>query len=100
MITFQLTKAQMAMIEVNLAFCKQIAAKGDQTQVANNVAFAYVDLVQAITQGVLADGQMIMVGQEERLGDSLDRPAMHNVNIANRPSPMQEKAYKEEHKDA
>jgi hypothetical protein len=99
MITFQLSKEQMDKVESNLALCKAIAESGEQTLTENDLAFAYTDLVQAIAQGVLADGQMIMVGREERLGDSIDRPSMHNVNIANRPSAMQEKAYEDEHKD-
>ena len=96
MITFQLTKEQIEGMEANLKICVGLL-DNVETETERDLINAYNDLAKAIAGGILADGQMIMVGREERLGDTLDRPTMHNINIANRPSDMQLKAYQEEH---
>jgi len=98
MITLQLTKEQMDNIDKNLKKCEQIF-ESDSTPAEKEMALAYGSLAKALHKAILTEGQMIMVGREERLCDTIDRPEMHNINIANRPSDMQLKAYKEEHKD-
>ena len=98
MITIQLTQKQMDVMAANMGYAMLIL-DGEPAGAERDLAKAYADLVKAVTHGILAEGQMVMVGREERLGDTLDRPEMHNINIANRPSDMQLKAYEEEHKD-
>ena len=94
MTTIQLTNEQLNKINVNLDLIT-ILLEGEPTPVERDLASTYHDLVKAIADGVVADGTLIHVGQEEFVRDNVDHPERHNIaGSMNRPSAMQEEGYK------
>ena len=97
MTTIQLTDKQMENIEHNLGLAALIL-DGEPTPTERDLVGAYNDLCKTLAACVVADGTMIMVGKEEFVHDNMDRAERHNVaGSMNRPSKMQEEAFKEEH---
>ncbi len=94
MVTIQLTNEQLNKINVNLDLVNMLL-EGEPTPMERDLANTYCDLVKAIAGGVVADGTLIHVGQEEFVRDNVDHPERHNIaGSMNRPSTMQEKGYK------
>ncbi len=65
----------------------------------NPVGKMYQEMTRILREHVIADGEIVLIGKEERLNDTLDREDKHNINPANRPSLMQEVAHKIREKD-
>ncbi len=99
MTTIQLSKKQLENISVNLNEVAKIALE-PATETEGKLCSLYMDLCEAIAQGIVVEGSMIMVGKEESHGDTLDRAERHSVSgHMNDPSEMQKLAFEKETKD-